>query len=103
MSDTATPTAASAAAQVSAILKRVASTGSLPIMVTSPRSGMPRPRTAMISSNAVGIVPLLSPQYDGAIGAGLCGRRDSAGDVGLSRSCYDAQGKQLLPFAGSLI
>jgi hypothetical protein len=57
----------------------------------------------MISSNAVGIVPLLSPQYDGAIGAGLCGRRDSAGDVGLSRSCYDAQGKQLLPFAGSLI
>src|SRR5262245_28584928 len=30
-------------------------------MVTSPGSGMPRPRTAMISSNAVDIAPPLVP------------------------------------------
>src|SRR5262245_66194126 len=86
MSDTATPTAATADAQVSAILKRVASTGSLPTIVTSPGSGMPRPRTAMISSNAVDIArPLWSrPVWRGDGGWYMAPRpqRDGGGDGG---------------------
>src|SRR5262249_9123128 len=57
MSQTATPTPPSTAAQVSPILKLVENTGSEPVMVTSPGGGGGRPLTAsrmpMTSSNAV--------------------------------------------------
>src|SRR5262245_32049097 len=51
MSVTATPTPARMLAVVSPILKRAEKTGSLPLMVTSPAAGIPRPRIFMTSSN----------------------------------------------------
>ena len=56
MSFTATPTAARMFAVVSPILKRAEKTGSFPVIVTSPASGMPRPRIAITSSNPEFIV-----------------------------------------------
>src|SRR5262249_52951926 len=52
------------AAHVSPTRKRVESAGSAPVIVTSPGSGAPRPRMAITSSNAVGIVRApFAPHY----------------------------------------
>src|SRR5262249_42063615 len=62
MSEMATPTPPSTAAQVSATLKRVENTGSAPVMVTASASGGARPhsaaRTPRTSSNAVAMAIL---------------------------------------------
>src|SRR5262245_41488844 len=89
MSETARPTPPRTAAQVSPILKRVESTGSEPVIATSPGCGGRRPpkssRMPMTSSNAVAMDEFLPERGH------IMPRRSAQVHVGLRRLARHSQ------------